>query len=237
MPASLALRFKERYGIELSRQQERAAQVVDGATLLVAVPGSGKTTVLVARLGYLALERGTAPSLPDVPFHAHGLQHRRGGYEGLELETRKKLFAKFEGLVRRLPVTYRTFVYRRSEFRGAKALSERMQRDLSSFIRDNYPELQPYSTIAIYYDGGQVAANTAIHQAFDETLSANTADYKHLRYQERRLAQAADFFCSMELAALRYADQEEINTYIKLFGSNRAFKANYLKQMRRKLHP
>lgn len=41
----------------------------------------------------------------------------------------------------------------------------------------------------------------------------------------------------MELAALRYADQEEINTYIKLFGSNRAFKANYLKQMRRKLHP
>ena len=60
-PNESYLRFKERYGIELSRQQERAAQVVDGATLLVAVPGSGKTTVLVARLGYLALERGIAP--------------------------------------------------------------------------------------------------------------------------------------------------------------------------------
>ena len=33
-------------------------------------------------------------SLPDVPFHANDLQHRRDGYEGLELETRKKLFAK-----------------------------------------------------------------------------------------------------------------------------------------------
>ena len=60
-PNEAYLRFKERYGIELSSQQERAAQVVDGAALLVAVPGSGKTTVLVARLGYLALERGIAP--------------------------------------------------------------------------------------------------------------------------------------------------------------------------------
>lgn len=60
-PNEAYLRFKQRYDIELSRQQERAAQVVDGATLLVAVPGSGKTTVIVARLGYLALERGIAP--------------------------------------------------------------------------------------------------------------------------------------------------------------------------------
>ena len=175
-------------------------------------------------------------SLPDVPFHAYDLQHARGGYAGLEFGTRKRLLSKFEGFVRRLPVTYRTFVYRRPEFKTAKALSERMQRDLASFIRDNYSEFQPYATVAIYYDSGQAAADVAIHRAFDETLSANTADYKRLRYQERRLAQAADYFCSMELAALRYADHEETNTYIKLFGGFRAFKANHLKQIRKKLH-
>ena len=176
-------------------------------------------------------------SLPDVPFHAYDLQHARGAYACLGFEARKKLFAKFAGFVRRLPVTYRTFIYRRPEFETARALSERMRRDLSSFIRGNYAEFQPYATIAIYYDGGQSAADVAIHQAFDETLSANTADYKRLRYQERRLAQAADYFCSMELAALRYADHEETNTYIKLFGGYRAFKTNHLKQVRRKLHP
>lgn len=175
-------------------------------------------------------------SLPDVPFHAYDLQHRRGGYAGLEFETRKKLFAKFEGFIRKLPVTYRTFIYRRPEFKTAKALSERMQRDLSSFIRDHYSEFQLYATVAIYYDGGQAAVGAAIHRAFDETLSTNTADYKRLRYQERRLAQAADYFCSMELAAQRYADHEETNTYIKLFGGRRSFKANHLKQMRKKLH-
>ena len=176
-------------------------------------------------------------SLPDVPFHMYDLQHKRGGYACLDFATRKMLFSKFEGFVRKLPVTYRTFIYRRPEFKDANSLSERMQRDLSSFIRDNYSEFQPHTTVAIYYDGGQAAADAAIHRAFDETLSANTADYKRLRYQERRLAQAADYFCSMELAALRYAGHEETNTYIKLFGGHRAFKTNHLKQMRKKMHP
>ena len=64
----------------------------------------------------------------------------------------------------------------------------------------------------------------------------NTAEYKKLRYQERRLAQVAEYICAIELTALRYADHEETSTYIKLFGSARSFKANQLKHVRRKMH-
>lgn len=53
--------FCDSYGICLNSQQERAVQAVDGATLLLAVPGSGKTTVLVARLGYMILAKGINP--------------------------------------------------------------------------------------------------------------------------------------------------------------------------------
>lgn len=46
--------FCEKYGIaNLNPQQEKAVKRVNGATLLLAVPGSGKTTVIVARTGYL----------------------------------------------------------------------------------------------------------------------------------------------------------------------------------------
>lgn len=47
--------FKEEYGITLNPQQDEAVQSVEGPVLLLAVPGSGKTTVLVTRLGYMLL--------------------------------------------------------------------------------------------------------------------------------------------------------------------------------------
>ena len=37
----------------LNARQREAVLAVDGAVLLLAVPGSGKTTVLVTRLGYM----------------------------------------------------------------------------------------------------------------------------------------------------------------------------------------
>ena len=37
----------------LNDRQREAVLAVDGAVLLLAVPGSGKTTVLVTRLGYM----------------------------------------------------------------------------------------------------------------------------------------------------------------------------------------
>ena len=53
--------WKERYALSLDDQQEQAVQAVDGPVLLLAVPGSGKTTVLVSRVGYLCLARGIPP--------------------------------------------------------------------------------------------------------------------------------------------------------------------------------
>ena len=53
--------FKERFDVDLDPQQEAAVQAADGPVLLLAVPGSGKTTVLVTRLGFLRYVRGIAP--------------------------------------------------------------------------------------------------------------------------------------------------------------------------------
>ena len=53
--------FRNRYHITFTEQQLQAVQSVEGPTLLLAVPGSGKTTVLVARLGYMIYCCGIAP--------------------------------------------------------------------------------------------------------------------------------------------------------------------------------
>ncbi|MBR5516209.1 MAG: ATP-dependent helicase [Clostridia bacterium] len=45
--------FKTKYNLTLNEAQDNAVMSISGATLLLAVPGSGKTTVLVSRLGYM----------------------------------------------------------------------------------------------------------------------------------------------------------------------------------------
>ncbi len=55
-------KFRQEYKVSLNPQQEKAVQAVEGATLLLAVPGSGKTTVLVHRLGYMIYSCGISPS-------------------------------------------------------------------------------------------------------------------------------------------------------------------------------
>lgn len=53
--------FKNKYSLRLDSQQEAAVQAVEGPVILLAVPGSGKTTVLVSRLGYMLYGCNIAP--------------------------------------------------------------------------------------------------------------------------------------------------------------------------------
>ncbi len=55
------LEFLDRYTKQLNPQQLEAVQTVEGPVLLLAVPGSGKTTVLVNRLGYMIYCKDIAP--------------------------------------------------------------------------------------------------------------------------------------------------------------------------------
>lgn len=53
--------FCKQFNISLNEQQAQAVQHTEGAVLLLAVPGSGKTTALVARLGYMLYCVGVVP--------------------------------------------------------------------------------------------------------------------------------------------------------------------------------
>lgn len=53
--------FETTFSVKLNQQQKEAVQSTKGPVLLLAVPGSGKTTVLVTRLGYMIYYRNIPP--------------------------------------------------------------------------------------------------------------------------------------------------------------------------------
>ena len=84
--------FKKTYGLFLDKQQEAAVQAVDGPVLLLAVPGSGKTTVLVSRIGYLVLGLGVDPrsilTMTYTVSAARDMRQRFASFFGPELAER-----------------------------------------------------------------------------------------------------------------------------------------------------
>ena len=78
--------------VALNAQQTEAVKTVKGPVLLLAVPGSGKTTVLVLRLGYMIKRCGIAPeNILTVTYTVaatRDMARRFAGFFGEELAAR-----------------------------------------------------------------------------------------------------------------------------------------------------
>ena len=183
----------------------------------------------------LAYERSLcAKQLPDVPFHASPLIYGKGDYRHMTMAERKRLLAAFFVFMRALPIRYKTFVYRRSEIVDTSAFVARLRRDLVVFLADNLSFFQSFDKVKIYYDNGQQMITEALHRAIDYELSKEAVLYRKAYPEDYRLFQVADFLCTIELTAVKFANGEPTNSDTKMFGSVQTFKRNYLKQVRRK---
>lgn len=87
---------------------------------------------------------------------------------------------------------------------------------------DNLGYLQRFDDAKIYYDSGQRTMAHALRRAMDFTLAKNAVVCRAAVPENYRLSQAADYICTMGLAALRYRDGEPPATDRKFFGSSRS---------------
>lgn len=186
---------------------------------------------IVSKYEHLLLES----DLPNVPFHSEPLLNGRKDYEDLSLTQRKKLLSCFATLVRHLPISYIPLVYKRSEHRKPTELAQRMGRDISNLINENLDFFQKFDKVKVYYDNGQDIVKQAIDESLNSVLSAGVFLRRKTSMTDYRLEQVADYLCTIELAAVKYAAHEDGATYNKFFGGVGAFKKNWLKQARRKL--
>ena len=86
----------------------------------------------------------------------------------------------------------------------------------------------------VYYDNGQDIVKQALDQSIGFALSKGAVERRRTSMTDYRLEQVADYLCTIELAAVKYAAKQDGETYNKLFGGIGTFKKNWLKQARRK---
>ncbi len=101
--------FIKKFNISLNPQQETAVKSASGAVLLLAVPGSGKTTVLVARLGYMVYCLGVEPesilTMTYTVAATHDMKKRFSAFFGDEYASRLE-FRTINGVSARIIAYY-----------------------------------------------------------------------------------------------------------------------------------
>lgn len=93
--------FVHNYHIQLNEQQMQAVQATEGPVLLLAVPGSGKTTVLVSRLGYMIYCLGITPeSILTVTYTVAATNDMRRRFAGMfgEVDAERLEFRTINGI-------------------------------------------------------------------------------------------------------------------------------------------
>lgn len=168
--------------------------------------------------------------LPNIPFHSEPLMNGHKDYEFLNIEQRKVMLAYFSSFVRKLPISYITFVYRRSQFEDPARLMERMGRDISSAMIEHLGFFQSFDDVKVYYDNGQDIVKQALDRSVDKVLSKGVVRRRKTSMTDYRLEQVADYLCTIELALVKYQAKEDGETYNKFFGGIGSFKRNWLKQ-------
>lgn len=84
MTISIPKYLKEQFNIELRGQQKEALDKVDGPVLLLAVPGAGKTTVMVSRIAHMVINCGIpAQSILTITFSKVGAVDMEERYRSL----------------------------------------------------------------------------------------------------------------------------------------------------------
>ena len=109
--------FLHTYRLSLNAQQQRAVQTLDGPVLLLAVPGSGKTTVLVSRLGYMVLGCGITPesilTMTYTVSAAQDMRQRFASLVGAEMAQRLE-FRTINGVCSRIISCYERITGRKA---------------------------------------------------------------------------------------------------------------------------
>lgn len=178
--------------------------------------------------------------LKNIPMHTESLLSGTGDYRDIAPLGRQQMLNAFLLMIRRLPISYAIFMYKQSDFRDrdtgeldAVKLGARLRRDITGFLQDHLTYSQKFNKIKRYYDNGQKVVLHALDSAILDVFSKETIEAKPASQVDYRLAQVADFICTIELTAHNYEEPKPTNTDLRFFKKAKDFRKNFYRVVRK----
>lgn len=164
--------------------------------------------------------------------HTEPLIRREESYKYLGPNDRRSIFTKLYYFTCGCDIKYKSFAYSKKEFKNTTKLAERMVKDLSLFIRENFYYFQQFDRVVLYYDNGQHELSRILDQVLSTELSFY--DKKRVLPINYRLFQAADLICTLELLSIKISKGNLTRSEELLFHSKRELKKDFLRGIRKK---
>lgn len=176
-------------------------------------------------LAYLGYAGGQA-------IHTEPLIIRENPYQNYRPNERRAIFSRLYYFTLNCDIKYKSFIFKKSEYRDIFKLEARMAREISGFIRENLPYFQSFEKVILYYDNGQHELNRILNTV----LATELADYDVRRVQpnDYKLFQVADLICTLELLEQKMNDKQMSKSELLLFHSKRDLKKDFLKGIHKK---
>lgn len=174
--------------------------------------------------------------LHEAPIHAihtGPLVRREEYYLNWDIRERKVLFNDLFFFATRCPIAYHTVVADKRETNNKIALSGKLSKKLSEFLRNNLQYFLSFDEIIIYYDNGQTEITTILSSVFN-TLFSNV-EFRQVFPIDYKLFQVADLLCTLELVNIKYDAKLTSKSEENFFGTYREFKKFYMKGIQKKL--
>ena len=164
--------------------------------------------------------------------HTMPLIRREEIYSDMYPNDRRAILRKLFFFTKNAPITYKTFLFSKRDFKTFNQLYGHISREMNRFFFDFKIELDKYDEIIIYYDNGQQMLKSIIHTVV--AIYAKNYDIRKVLPVDYRLFQVADMLCTFAIINEK-ANENGLSISEKLvLHSYSDFKKDFLKDLEEK---
>lgn len=164
--------------------------------------------------------------------HMGPLLRREEDYKYMGIKERQRILNKTMAFVRSVDIKHKSFFIEKKHIQSREDATDKLSKEIDSFIRENYQIFSAYDVIKIYYDNGQVEVNKIISSVFNNLLK--NVEFRKVIPSEYKLFQVADLCCTFELLRIKLKYKDLSKSEQRFFGDKRNLQKNYLKHITKK---